>query len=143
MGTKHGYHGTPTYISWMSMKARCQNPRHPAYPYYGGRGIRVCREWQDFVGFLEDMGERPDGHELDRIDVNDDYKSSNCEWSTESVQQSRLRSNKFLEYDGKRLTYSQWARELGIEPNVIAARAHDGWSAEAILTTPVTQRSNP
>jgi hypothetical protein len=79
---------TPTYNSWRAMVERCTYPPHPFYADYGGRGIRVCDRWRhSFAVFLADMGARPVGHTLDRLDVDGDYEPGNCRWST--VKQQR------------------------------------------------------
>lgn len=84
---------TPTYASYMNMIQRCYNPNNMLYSYYGGRGIKVCANWlESFDNFLNDMGERPAKRTLDRINVNGNYKPSNCRWSTRLVQ-SRNRRN--------------------------------------------------
>ena len=89
---KHGYRYTKTYKSWDCMKQRCLNPNSPNYYNYGGRGITVCKEWvDDFRNFLRDMGERPEGTTIDRIDVNDDYNSYNCRWATPQEQRGNRR----------------------------------------------------
>lgn len=80
---KHGYTGTPTYIVWESMLKRCGNSKAIQYKYYGGKGIVVCESWKkSFLNFLEDMGERPEGKELDRIDNDGNYEKNNCRWVT-------------------------------------------------------------
>lgn len=68
------------YQSWYCMKTRCYNKNRTSWKNYGGRGIRVCEKWNNFKGFLEDMGERPEGFSIDRIDVNGNYEKSNCRW---------------------------------------------------------------
>lgn len=95
--TVHGHNkaGTgnqsPTWNSWSSMKKRCNTKSHVSYPSYGGRGIKVCERWNDFGNFLADMGERPIGKTLDRIDVNGNYEPGNCRWATLSEQQKNKR----------------------------------------------------
>lgn len=82
---------TPTYRSWVAMRTRCHNPRRAAYPDYGGRGISICARWNSFECFAEDMGERPEGTTLDRIDVEGNYEPSNCRWATPSQQRRNQR----------------------------------------------------
>lgn len=77
---------SPAYRSWASMKTRCNNPNYRRYDIYGGRGIKVCARWADFAAFLADMGPRPPGTSLDRIDGNGDYEPGNCRWATTKVQ---------------------------------------------------------
>lgn len=77
----------PEYAVWLSMRSRCFNPKCNRYKYYGGRGIKVCDRWRaSFDNFISDMGRRPKGRSIDRIDVNGDYEPSNCRWATQTQQ---------------------------------------------------------
>lgn len=81
----------PEYRVWDSMKQRCSNPNNKKYHLYGGRGIRVCERWLDFSNFTKDMGRRPEGATIDRIDPDGDYGPGNCRWATYSEQNYNLR----------------------------------------------------
>lgn len=76
----------PLYRAWAGMLGRCRNPNHSKYKDYGGRGITVCERWRDFAAFLADVGERPPGHSLDRIDNDGPYAPGNVRWATPRVQ---------------------------------------------------------
>ena len=102
---RHGHRGStrksPTYRSWTSMRTRCTNGKDNNFNFYGGKGIEICERWWTFEGFLEDMGERPPGKTLDRINPDENYTPENCRWATpkEQTDNRRLRKNRkqFLE----------------------------------------------
>jgi hypothetical protein len=89
---KHMMSRSKTYIAWSNAKARCSNPNHPSFKHYGARGISVCERWQEsFENFLADMGEAPEGLELDRTNNDGNYEPSNCRWVTRSEQCRNMR----------------------------------------------------
>ncbi len=92
--TKHGLINTPTYRSWRSMKMRCLNPNATSYEDYGGSGIKIYQPWLEFENFLTDIGIRPEGKTLDRINSYGDYSPDNCRWSTPAEQQRNRRTLK-------------------------------------------------
>lgn len=140
--TKHGMCGTPTYLSWKSMLRRCDNPRSDNYHRYGGRGITVCQEWREsFVVFLRDMGNRPAGTSIDRIDNDGNYEPGNCRWATGEVQARNKgcdRGRLIVEFEGALLTVTQAARRIGMHPTVLYGRlVKCGWPLEMALSKPV------
>ena len=110
----HGLSKTRTYQIWKGMRKRCINPAEQSWAKYGGRGISVCKRWDKFENFLADMGEAPKKFSIDRIDVNGDYKLSNCRWADAKQQANNTRTNLLVRYAGKEMTLKQWAEELGI-----------------------------
>lgn len=121
--TKHGRCGQPIYQTWKAMIRRCYGVTGKDYPAYGGRGIFVCSEWRfSFSAFLEDMGERPQGTSLDRIDNDGPYSPDNCRWATPAQQCANKRNNVLVTRNGKTQTAAQWERELGFSRGTIRQR---------------------
>ena len=133
---KHGMTKTRTYISWQGMKGRCFNKNREKYKDYGARGITVCDRWlgkNGFENFYTDMGERPEGKTLDRIDNNGNYCPENCRWSSPKEQANNQRSNILITYKGKTKNMKQWSEELGIKYDIIGMRIRKGWDIKKAL----------
>lgn len=129
------------FARYNAMRARCHNPNNIAYHNYGGRGIALCDRWLNGDGersgyecFLADMGPRPVGMSLDRIDNNKGYSPPNCRWATRAEQHSNMRTNRIVYISGEGKTVAEWARHVGIPKHTILRRLDRGWdAAEAVL----------
>lgn len=136
----HGQSNTRLYYIWRSMKQRCMCPTCKSYKDYGGRGITVCEEWQQFEPFYEwamQNGYRND-LSIDRIDNDKGYSPENCRWSTGREQSNNKRNNYTITCNRQTKTISQWSREIGIPKDTIRKRLVNlGWSVEKALTTPI------
>jgi hypothetical protein len=118
---------TPGYMTWALLIQRCMNPKDKAYPRYGGRGITVCQRWLDsFANFHSDMGDRPDGKTLDRIDNDGPYSPENCRWATASEQANNTRRNLLVEHQGEVLTVAQLAQRTGVKYGTLRSRVRRG-----------------
>jgi len=142
--TRHAMSNSREYNTWHGMLQRCNNKNYRFYKDYGGRGITVCEEWMKFENFYADMGDRPEGMSLDRIDNDGPYCKENCRWSTID-QQNNNRTNycRFLMYRGEVRTASQWARAMGICLGTFWNRLKRGWSIEDALETPPGVKRGP
>jgi len=109
------------------MHYRCENPKKWQYKYYGALGIKVCDRWQFFANFVADMGERPEGMTLDRINNDGNYEPSNCQWATKLQQANNTRFNRILLVDGKRMTLSEAGRIWKVPFKTIWRRLELGW----------------
>lgn len=132
----HGRSKTPEYRAWEQLRRRCMDPKCPQYPNYGGRGIAVSSRWNRFEAFFEDMGPRPIGGSVDRIDVNGNYTPENCRWATMKQQQRNRRNNRRWEMDGQSLTVGEWAEISGVNWKSLKTRLYGGWSVRDAITTP-------
>lgn len=119
----HGMSRTKIYALWVAMHNRCGNPKCETYDLYGGRGIKVCGRWDAFENFYADMGDRPAGTSLDRIDVNGNYEPGNCRWATRNQQSRNMRTNVWVTLDGERICFSDACKRLGVKRNIAGMRA--------------------
>lgn len=133
---KHGMEGKPIYQLWDGMIRRCYNPNHAAYKNYGGRGITVCDRWRSFEKFFEDIGFRPEGMSLDRIDNDKGYSPDNCRWATQKEQCRNTRTNRMLTAFGTTKSLIEWAEHIGVTENLLRTRLRSGWAIERALTEP-------
>lgn len=121
---KHGMHATRTYKTWMAMRHRCISPNDTSYPYYGARGVEVCERWlSSFSDFYADMGERPRGMTIERIDSNGNYEPGNCKWATAREQAANRRNGVYVQYEGARINMAEFARVVGMSYDGAAKRA--------------------
>lgn len=125
----HGWSRKRVYKCWTAMKQRCSNPKCKAFPDYGGRGITVCDDWRKFDKFYEDMGDRPKGMSLDRINNDLGYSKSNCRWTTHRQQMNNTRRT--VRINGEPISLA--AESVGMNRNTYYARVHLGHS----LTEPI------
>jgi hypothetical protein len=131
----HGMSRSRTYRTWHAMTRRCIDPRNLSFHNYGGRGISYCERWKDFEEFLHDMGLRPDGTSLDRIDNDGPYSPENCRWATAEMQHRNKRSNRLVTYKGETKCIVDWARFLGVTRMLLTSRLDRGWSVELAFET--------
>lgn len=135
---KHGHTShrwqSPTYKTWSSMITRCKSSNHKNFRHYGGRGIKICERWKSFENFLIDMGERPKGKTLDRIDNDGNYCLENCHWVTHKKQCNNTRVNHRLTFNGITMTMAEWAEKTGIKYQTLQGRLRRGWTIERALS---------
>lgn len=125
----------PTYRSYKAMIDRCCKPDHHAFPHYGGRGITVMPRWHEFHNFIRDMGLRPPGHTIDRIDNDKSYEKSNCRWATATEQARNRRNNLYVEYNGVTKPLREWSVETGVSYHTLYTRIYrKGLSADVAFT---------
>lgn len=140
--TRHGHSrrgaASPTYAAWASMFRRCYLPSQESYHLYGGRGIAVCDRWRTFENFMADMGEKPAGTSLDRIDSDGSYTPENCRWATPSQQAVNRRGTRLIEHNGQRKAAAEWAQLTGIPSSAIRTRIDRlGWDVARALSEPL------
>lgn len=141
--TKHGLANSRLYIIWFNIKQRCNNSKNPNYKHYGGRGIKICKEWQEnfmsFYNWAMDNGYKED-LTIDRIDVNGNYEPNNCRWATSDIQANNMRTNRILTYKEETHNMKQWAKILNINYTTLHSRFRKGWTIEKAFTYKTKKR---
>lgn len=129
----HGLARTRIYNTWRHMIQRCTLRTNHAFPQYGGRGIRVCKRWLKIENFVADMGPRPAGKSIDRIDNNGNYEPGNCRWASPKQQRRNTRKTRVISFRGKTQCMADWAADIGITPTTLLARLRL-WPIKRALT---------
>lgn len=132
----HGMSKSPTHTCWKNMRRRCETKSSSRYKNYGARGIKVCDRWKIFENFLNDMGEKPSGLTLERIDVDKDYQPDNCRWASPTDQHFNKTNTRYIDYNGEKIPLGRLCREFDIRFNVVWKRLSRGWDIEKALKTP-------
>jgi hypothetical protein len=137
---KHGHaragKESGVYVSYKNMHARCYNTKHPNWTCYGARGIKVCERWHVFANFLADMGERPTGLTLDRIDNSGDYEPGNCRWATRKEQGRNTRQNMMITSGCATKCLADWADFAGMSAHALRSRLLRGWTLKRAIEEP-------
>lgn len=141
---KHGFSNKERlYNIWKGMRQRCNNPNNPSYEHYGGRGISICDEWNDYANFRNWAYANcyDDTLSIDRINNDGNYDPTNCRWVNNEVQTNNQSKNRMIEYNGCKYTMSQLAKELGLSYSSMQHRIERGWIIERIVNQ--KQRKSP
>lgn len=140
----HGMRQSTEYRIWSNMLSRCTNPNVECYERYGGRGISVSEDWKSFDKFYADMGKRPEGKTLDRIDSDGPYSKENCRWATVAEQNRNTRRTQLVTFRGETKCLKDWATDQGIAYNTLRKRyVIYNWPFEKALLTPPRPSNTP
>lgn len=127
---------------WSSMHARCEYKKHPHFANYGGRGVKVCKEWSEYLSFAKWAFQN--GYEnnltIDRIDNNGDYTPLNCRWVSMQQQQNNKRNNRMITYEDQTYTLTELARKTDIKKNTLKERLNRGWSINDAVNKPIQNK---
>ena len=137
----HSRNGTTTreYNSWCSMHRRCKNINSPDYQRYGGKGIKVCEEWNSFEQFLKDMGNRPEGYTLHRINNKGDYTPENCKWASVQEQAVGRNTTRFITFNEQIKPLSEWVELYGFTRSLFYYYTYKGLTDQEALTVVVNK----
>lgn len=142
---KHGMSDTKLYKTWHNMRSRCDNPKATKYHLYGGKGITVCKEWDESFEAFYDWSMKngyKEGLTIDRIDGDGNYEPNNCRWTTYKEQANNTAQNNVITYKGITMNAVQWAEKLNMNYNTFTERLRRGWSIERAITTPTMKIDN-
>lgn len=136
MNERHGMSKSREYVVWFRMRQRCYRLKETNYKNYGGRGITICDRWKNSFGnFYADMGTRPEGHTLERIDNNGNYCPQNCRWATIREQARNKRTNDNITFNGETMCLADWAVKIGVGRRTLWGRLYvTNWSIEDALS---------
>ncbi len=125
---------TPEYKAWAEMRSRCFNPKNRIFKYYGGRGISICSEWNNFENFFKDMGRKiSPRHSLERSNNEIGYNKDNCVWATRN-EQARNKRNTVIVSDGTlEMCLKDWAAFIGIPYKTLHSRIRNGWALDRAI----------
>lgn len=136
----HGKSKTRVYNSWCGMKQRVNYIGHSMSKYYRLKGIKICKRWESFQNFYDDMGDPPANHSLDRIDSNGDYEPKNCRWATRLVQANNSSRCNYITFKGQTKTVTGWAKHLGINRVTLSNRINTyKWPIDKAFEVPVIE----
>lgn len=140
MYERHGHTRRKTrsteHYAWTNMVQRCTNRNRHDYSSYGGRGITVCNRWlSSFEAFFSDMGSKPFGTSLDRIDNSKGYAPDNCRWATKNQQMQNTRATRLITFNGLTMGLNAWAKHLGINKESLRTRLNK-WPLHKAMTQP-------
>ena len=137
-GHRQGSEQSRTYVTWNSMITRCTNPNVKEWPRYGGRGIKICKRWRKFENFLADMGEKPQGLSIDRIDNDGNYEPNNCRWADRITQAMTSRRSRLITAFSETKTILQWTNDKRcvVKYGTLMMRLSYNWPIEIALSAP-------
>lgn len=141
-GSKKGSPRRSEYTIWNLIKQRCFNPKNPGYKNYGGRGVGMCDKWRySFESFFQDMGERPKGFQIDRIDNDGNYEPENCRWATQDTQARNKRNNRRITLNGENKLLIEWSEIKRISISTFYRRLKQGMSETDALRPKSSKKS--